>query len=93
MIFVRSYFGTNEPLTSWTLFSSLFIGHTNQSKSEEKSVHLHRSNFLRNPYFSHAEILHFKKGPYNMNLFSGQIVFVIKSVILAIILEEWFDDL
>ena len=24
MDFVRSYFGTNEPLTSWTLFSSLF---------------------------------------------------------------------
>ena len=24
MVFVRSYFGTNEPLTSWTHFSSLF---------------------------------------------------------------------
>ena len=26
MDFVTSYFGTNEPLTSWTLFSSLFAG-------------------------------------------------------------------
>ena len=25
MDFVRSYFGTNEPLTRWTLFSSLFV--------------------------------------------------------------------
>jgi hypothetical protein len=25
MDFVRSYFGTNETLTSWTLFSSLFV--------------------------------------------------------------------
>ena len=45
MDFVRSYFGTNEPLTSWTLFPSPF-GQINWS-----DVHFYRSNFLQNPYF------------------------------------------
>ena len=44
MDFVRSYFGTNEPLTSWTLFSSLFV--------QIGADHLYRSNFLQNPYFN-----------------------------------------
>ena len=49
MNFVRSKFGTNEPLP---------VEHTaNQQKSEEKSVqlaevHLYRIYFLQNPYFS-----------------------------------------
>ena len=58
--FVRSYFGTNEPLTSWRLVSSLFDwSHTEQTnhKVREKvfnwsEVHLYWSNFLRNPYFN-----------------------------------------
>ena len=45
MDFVRSYFSKNEPLTSWTLFSLLFV----QISAE---VHLYQSNFLQNPYFS-----------------------------------------
>ena len=37
MDFVRSYFGTNEPLTSWTLFSSLFDwSHSKPVKKWEK---------------------------------------------------------
>ena len=50
MDFVRSNFGTNEPLP---------VEHfaANRPKSEEKSVqlpevHLYRSYFLQNPYFS-----------------------------------------
>ena len=37
MDFVRSYFGINEPLTSWTLFSSLldwFAMHTQQTSQK-----------------------------------------------------------
>ena len=59
---VRSYFGTNEPLTSWTLLSSLFSKiSTDQHWSGKKvrtkvfnwsEVHLYRSNFLQNPYFN-----------------------------------------
>ena len=45
MDFVRSYFNKNEPLTSWTLFSLLFV----QISAE---VHLYQSNFLQNPYFN-----------------------------------------
>ena len=61
MDFVRSYFDTNEPLTSWTLLSSLFFQiSTDQHWSGKKvktkvfnwsEVHLYRSNFLQNPYF------------------------------------------
>ena len=47
MDFVRSYFSTNEPLTSADL----------EKESEEKmfnwsEVHLYQSNFLQYPYFS-----------------------------------------
>ena len=53
---VRSYFGTNEPLTSWTLFSSLFFPDQHWSVRKKgfnwSEVHCHRSNFLQNPYFS-----------------------------------------
>ena len=45
MDFVRStYFDRNEPLTSWTLLSSVF------SRSWSV-VHFYQSNFLQNPYF------------------------------------------
>ena len=50
MDFERSYFGTNEPLTSWALLSSLFF--PDQRWSE---VHLYPSNFLQNPYFRKTE--------------------------------------
>ena len=55
---VRSYFDKNEPLTSWTLFSSLFgQTSTDLAKLRKKvfnwsDAHLERSNFLRNPYFN-----------------------------------------
>ena len=52
MDFVRSYFGTNEPLTSWT--SSPHFLFPDQHWSE---VHLYWSNFLRNPYFSSYFVL------------------------------------
>ena len=52
MDFVRSYFGTNEPLTGWTLFSSLFDWFAVFNWSE---VHLFRSNFLQNPYFKRIQ--------------------------------------
>ena len=45
MNFVKSYFGKNEFLTSWTLLSSIF----SQISIE---VHFYQSNFLQNPYFS-----------------------------------------
>ena len=50
MDFVRSNFGTNEPLPVEHFFP-------HRTKSEEKSVqlaevHLYRSYFLENPYFS-----------------------------------------
>ena len=61
MDFVRSYFGTNETLTSWTLLPSLFFQiSTDQHWSGRKvrtkvfkwsEFHLCRSNFLRNPHF------------------------------------------
>ena len=53
MDFVWSYFGTNEPLTSWTLFSSLFDWFAVWPWSE---VHLYRSNFIQNPYFSGRDV-------------------------------------
>ena len=58
------YLRTNEPLTSWTVFPSLFgrftvhTQHTQQfgQKVRKKvfnwsDVHLYHSNFLQNPYF------------------------------------------
>ena len=58
MDFLRS---TNEPLTSWTLFSLLFTWfalHTQQTSQIVRKkvfnwleVHLYRSNFLQKPYF------------------------------------------
>ena len=55
MDFVRSYFGTNEPLTSWTLLFSLFfqISTDLEKKWGQKwsEVHFYRSNFLQNPHF------------------------------------------
>ena len=52
MDFVRSYFGTNEPLTSWTLLFSLFFQISIDLDWSE--VHLYRSNFLQNPYFRYT---------------------------------------
>ena len=53
MDFVRSYFDTNEPLTSWTLLSSLFSRSVLKAKGFNwPEVHLYPSNFLQNPYFS-----------------------------------------
>ena len=51
MDFVRSYFGTNEPLNSWTLLSSLSFQISTRSvliwkKSEDKSVQLVRGSFV-----------------------------------------------
>ena len=53
MDFVRSNFGTNEPL--------LCVCAANRPKSEEKSVllaeiHLYRIYFLQNPYFNENQI-------------------------------------
>ena len=66
MDFVRSHFGTNEPLTNLTLFSSLFdwfdlcAQQTSQTVRKKvfnwSEVQLYRSNFLQNPYFSSAII-------------------------------------
>ena len=71
MDFVRSYFDTNEPLTSWTLFSSLFDWFasccvlTSQKVRKEvfnwSEVHLYRSNFLKNPYSSQYAFLWFSR--------------------------------
>ena len=58
MDFVRSYFGTNEPLTRWTLFSSPFDWFAVWPVKKWvkvfnwSDVHLYRSNFLQNPYFN-----------------------------------------
>ena len=47
MDFVRSYFGTNERLTSWTFFPHFLTGLLcDLSKSEEKSVQLVRGSFV-----------------------------------------------
>ena len=65
MDFVKSYFDTNEPLTSWTLLSSLFSRSFpdqcwSEKKSEDKRVQLVRGsfvrkcNFLQNPYFRYV---------------------------------------
>ena len=60
MDFVRSSFGTNEPLPVEHFFLTFWpvcCAHTaNRPKSEEKSVqlaevHLYRTYFLQNPYF------------------------------------------
>ena len=58
MDFVKSYFGTNEPLTSWTLFSSLFdwfavcAKQTNQKVRKKvfnwSKVHLYWIQCLKN---------------------------------------------
>ena len=43
MDFVRSYFGTNEPLTSWTLYPSLFdwfAVHTEQTEVTSYKIHI-----------------------------------------------------
>jgi hypothetical protein len=61
MDFVRSNFGTNEPLPVEHFFPHFLAGflrtHNKPAKSEEKSVqlaevHLYRIYFLQNPYFS-----------------------------------------
>ena len=59
MDFVRRYFRANEPLTSWTLLSSLFfqISADLEKKVRTKGfnwseVHLYWNNFLQNPYFN-----------------------------------------
>ena len=58
MDFVKSYFGKNKPLTSWTLLSPVFsrsalIWKKRGTKVFDWSeVHFYRSNFLQNPYFS-----------------------------------------
>ena len=77
MDFVRSYFGTNEPLTIWTLFSSLFdwlAVHTEQTSQKVRKkvfnwseVDLYRSNFLQNPYFKYLIQL-FDSGLVNSRL-------------------------
>ena len=50
--FVRSHFFTNEPLTSWTLFSSIWgtLQYTG-TPNLEKSVQLGRSLFLKKCFF------------------------------------------
>ena len=73
MDFVRSYFGKNEPLTSWTLFSSLFGRiSADQCWSGQKvrkkvfnwsEVHFYQTNFLQNPYFSGRRFLLFNNEP------------------------------
>ena len=64
MDFVRSKFGTNEPLPVEHFFPHFWpvccVCAENQPKSEEKSVqlaevHLYRSYFLQNPYFRVVE--------------------------------------
>ena len=50
MDFVRSYFDTNEPLTGWTLLSSIFFQIRKGCNWSE--IHLYQSNFLQNPYFN-----------------------------------------
>ena len=65
MDFVRSHFGTNEPLTSWTLFLTLFgrfalcAQQTGQKVRKKvfnwSEVHLYQSNFLQNPYFNYED--------------------------------------
>ena len=62
MDFVKSYFGKNEPLTSWTLLSLVFFQiSTDLEKKGDKSVQLVRRSFLskyflQNPYFSDYRI-------------------------------------
>ena len=59
--FHKKYFRKNESLTSWTLFPPFFSRSALISTDLEKKwgqkcstgqFHLHRSNFLQNPYFS-----------------------------------------
>ena len=91
MDFVRSYFGTDEPLTSWTLFSSLFdwfavcAKQTSQKVRKKvfnwSEVNLYQSNFLQNPHFScNPEILfiHIKFIKGKANIFN-QIICTAKS--------------
>ena len=59
MDFVRSEFGTNEPLPvehfcPHFLAGLLCVCAANRPKSENKSVHLAEVYFLQNPYFSVA---------------------------------------
>ena len=49
--FCKKYFDRNEPLTSWTLLSSVF------SRSWSV-VHFYQSNFLQNPYFRIYQLTH-----------------------------------
>ena len=59
MDFVRSYFDSNEPLTSWTLFSSLFFQISTdlekkwwpKSSTGQGFICTEVCNFLQNTYF------------------------------------------
>ena len=53
MDFLRSYFRTNEPLTSWTLLIWKKVRTKGFNWSE---VHLYGSNFLQDPYFSFVDL-------------------------------------
>ena len=75
MDFVRSYFGTNEPLTSFKHFFPHFLTgcaanqEKSEEKSEEKSVQLvrassFRSDFLQNSYFSELLKIYREFSPY-----------------------------
>ena len=70
MDFVRSNFGTNEPLPVEHFFLTFWqvccVSAANQPKREEKSVqlaevHLYRIYFLQNPYFSVTSFFEFEE--------------------------------
>ena len=97
MDFVRSYFGTNEPLTSWPLLSSLFFPDQQWSALIWKKlrtkvfnwseVHLYRSNFLQNPYFSYNfNLLPTKFGPLNLLIVQSSVSLNDLCYVIAILL-------
>ena len=61
--FCKKYSDRNEPLTSWTILSSVFsrsvlIWKKRRTKVFNWSeVHFYRSNFLQNPYFNRQALL------------------------------------
>ena len=57
MDFIKSYFGKNEPLTSWTLLSPIFfqisaVISTDLEKNGGQKCSFLSKYFLQNPYFS-----------------------------------------
>ena len=95
MDFVRSYFGTNEPLCV----------HSKPAKKWEKKVfnssevHLYRDNFLQNPYFRGFQKLHQRQSEkicllsYMFKVFLLELSYKIALLLYVLCCSVWYKSI